>query len=508
MITNFAGSGTSLGDGGPATAASVPGPAYGVFDSSRNYYFAQSFGSPRIRKIDNSGIVITVAGNGTSGFSGDGGPATAAQFHQINGLASDLAGNLYVSDLQNYRIRKVDAISHIIRTIAGTGTTGTTGDGGPATAANVVPCGICVDTGGNLYFLDNFKVRKITTSGIITTVAGNGTGGITGFSGDGGAATAAQIGSGAGICVDDSGNLYFAGSGGWRIRKVNLTTGIISTIAGNGISGTYNGEGIHADSAQFTEFGICRDWIGNIYISDYGNHRIRKISTLGIMYTVAGNGAGGYSGDGGPATAAQINHPEGIAVDLCGNLYIADEVNNRIRKVTNPSIPSVSITTPTASAIGSTVTITASITGGCCASYSYLWMNKGVVFATTTAPSTTYTKTNGIDSITVKAVGCGDTTVSSVHVVLVDKTGTSPSPSKGGVTCYPNPVHSELVVDAGVAMQSVSVANLLGQVVYFGGCNGEKERVVDVRELPVGVYFVRVVFEDGSVGVERFVKNN
>lgn len=331
-ITNFAGGGTSLGDNGPATSAQVSYPCCGNFDVYGNYYFGQDFGSPRVRMIDTSGIIYTVAGNGMIGFSGDGGPATNARFNQINGITVDKTGNIFISDLQNYRIRKVDASTHIITTIAGNGTAGYSGEGGQATNASISPAMLCIDTGGTIYFHDANEpyIRKISAAGIITTFAGNG---INSCSGDGGPATDAAIGFGVGICTDSYGNLYIGSCDDAKIRKINKNTHVITLIAGTGLV-PYTVDEIPATAAQFGEFGICIDKIGNMYIADYGNQRIRRIDTFGIIHTVAGNGTAGYGGDGGAATSASIHYPEGVATDACGNLYIADEANSRIRKVT------------------------------------------------------------------------------------------------------------------------------------------------------------------------------
>lgn len=386
IITTIAGTGGSgfSGDGGLATSAQFQGPACGSFDSFGNYYFFHSFSSPRVRVIDANGIIHSVAGNGSSGFSGDGGLATSASFSHVNGIATDRRGNIFISDGGNYRIRMVNAVTHIVTTIAGTGSSGFSGDGGAATAAQIKPGGICTDTLGNIYFIDDFRIRKINISGVISTIAGTGAGGITGFSGDGGQATSAQIGSGIGICADGIGNVYFGGSGSTRIRKLILGTGIISTYGGNG-SGSYTGDAIHADSASFNEYGICIDLRGIIYISDYGNDRIRKIDTNRIISTIAGNGSLGYSGDGGMSTSAQINHAQGVAIDTCGNAHIADEGNNRIRKVwlsgvaaTSASSVSIAVSADTI-CTGMSITYTAAYSGGGSINTFYWYVNDTLV---------------------------------------------------------------------------------------------------------------------------------
>jgi hypothetical protein len=240
IITTFVGTGTggSPGDNGPATAASIPDPCGGIFDQNGNYYFNEEIGGQRVRKVDKTGIITTVAGNGSSGFSGDNGPATAAKLSSPFAVKYDPIGNLYISDNNNMRIRKVDIAMGIITTIAGSSSSGGFGgDNGPATAALLYgPEDICFDRAGNLYIADafNHRVRMVNTSGVITTVVGTGTAGSTG---DLGQATAAQIDHPSGLAIDDTGNLYIADYIDNYVRKVN-TVGIITTIAGNGI-GTY-----------------------------------------------------------------------------------------------------------------------------------------------------------------------------------------------------------------------------------------------------------------------------
>ncbi len=276
-------------------------------------------------------IISTIAGNGTAGYSGDGGPAASAELNSPSGVAVDFSGNIYIADYKNNRIRRVDA-SGVISTVAGKGTAGYSGDGGPASSAELsTPSGVAVDTSGNIYIADssNNCVRKVDASGVISTVAGNGT---AGYSGDGGPAVSAELSSPSGVAVDTSGNIYIADDKNNCIRKVDAS-GVISTVAGNGTGG-YSGDGGPASSAELSSpFGVAVDASGNIYIADDKNNRIRKVDASGVISTVAGNGTGGYSGDGGPATSAQLNSPSGLAVDSSGNIYIADTTNYRVREV-------------------------------------------------------------------------------------------------------------------------------------------------------------------------------
>ncbi len=313
----------------------LSGPLGVAVNRAGNLYIADS-GSNVIREVSSSGVMTTIAGSGKPGFAGDGGPASSAQLNNPNGLAVDAAGNVYIADTSNNRVRKVTS-SGVISTVAGTGTSGFSGDNGPATNAQLrSPASVTVDAAGNFYIADNFnRVRKVNSSGVISTVAGNGS---FGYTGDGVAATTAALNSPSGIAVDAAGNLYIADTSNNRVRKVVAASGAISTIAGNGTN-NFSGDGGPATSAQMNSpFGVTQDSSGNLYISDSGNNRIRKVTTSGIISTFAGNGASGFSGDGGLAASAQLSGPAGLAVDAAGNLYIADVNNNRIRKVTPAGI--------------------------------------------------------------------------------------------------------------------------------------------------------------------------
>jgi len=331
-ITTVAGNGQPgySGDGGPATAASLSGAVGVAVDAAGNLYIADT-SSNRIRKVTPGGTITTVAGNGGAVYSGDGGPATAASLNWPSGLAVDAAGNLYIADNHNHRIRKATA-GGTITTAAGNGQQGYSGDGGPATAASLnSPYAVAVDSAGNLYIVDsnNNRIRNESSVGTITTAAGNGQ---QGYSGDGGPATAASLGSPGGVAVDSAGNLYIADSSNLRIRKVT-SGGTITTLAGNGAQG-YSGDGGPATAASlWGPSCVAVDAAGNLYFADTWNSRIRKVALGGTITTVAGNGRMAYSGDGGPPTAAALNLPQGVAVDAASNLYISDYFNYRIRKV-------------------------------------------------------------------------------------------------------------------------------------------------------------------------------
>jgi trimeric autotransporter adhesin len=334
IISTVAGNGVGGygGDLGPATLANLSSPWAVALDSAGNLYIADS-ANCCIRKVNKStGIITTVAGNTTAGFSGDSGPAISAELSDPVGIALDSAGNLFIADNNNNRIRKVTAGTGIITTVAGIGTGGYNGDGVPATTAELNnPTGIALDSAGNLYIVDasNNRIREVNIgTGIISTTAGTGTGG---YNGDYVLATSAELNNPNGLAFDSAGNLYIAEYFNNRVRKVD-TGGIITTVTGNG-TGSYNGDSIAATTAElFNPTGVALDSSGNLYIADQANHRIREVNNgTGLITTVAGTGTGAYNGDDITATLAELNSPVGIALDSSDKLYIADRNNNRIR---------------------------------------------------------------------------------------------------------------------------------------------------------------------------------
>lgn len=333
-IKTIAGGAVSgLGEGGPATNAHLGTPSGICLDFAGNIYFSDQ-NDCRIRKIDHSGIITTVAGCGPpGGYTGDGGPADSAKIYWPEGLTVDKRGIIYIADNFNNVIRMVK--EGFIYTIAGTGLIGfDTVDNIPATNANLWhPADVGVDNMGNVYFIDqaNQFAKKIDTNGILTTVAGTGT---AGFSGDGGPGTAAQLNWPEGIGVDTCGNVYIADLYNSRIRRVDAITGIITTVAGSGTAGPAAGDGGPAtDAVLWQASAVGLDHSGNIYITDLSNSRIRKVDQFGIITTVAGDSVYGFGGDGGLATNASLNHPQGVTADDSGNVYIADYENYRIRQV-------------------------------------------------------------------------------------------------------------------------------------------------------------------------------
>jgi sugar lactone lactonase YvrE len=321
-------------------------PSAIVYDSIGNLYIADT-ADHLIRKLDTTGTLTTVAGTGIQGFSGDNGLATAAQLDSPQGLALDANNNLYIADTHNHRIRKLYLNTGQITTIAGTGIQGFSGDNGSATTAHLnLPTALALDTANNLYIADsaNHRIRKLNLStGQITTIAGNGT---QGFSGDNGPAITASIDSPTGLALDTANNLYLADTHNHRIRRIDSSTGLITTIAGTGTQG-FSGETAQATNATLAlPHGLTIDASGNLYVADTSNHRIRRIdSSTGLITTVAGTGTQGFSGDNGPAIAATLDSPHATNLSSTNLVTFADTSNQRIRQLTDQPAPTTTIQT-------------------------------------------------------------------------------------------------------------------------------------------------------------------
>ena len=375
IITTYAGNGiadTLYGNGGPATAGSVASPSGLNFDDTGNLLICQVNLVRKVNKLTN--IISTIAGadtaNGAScgGTGGDGCLAITASITTPEAICVDSADNYYIDDAWYSEIRKVTIATGIIDTFAGDRNVGSSGDGGPAKNAELgQPKGVCFDTGKHfLYISDelNNRVRKVNMlTDTISTFAGTG---VNGYSGDGGPAINAEFSHVYGICIDNANNLYICDRNNARIRKVDAATGIVTTIVGNGTTG-YSGDGGLATNAMInTPAALCFDKCGNLYFSEYNGQRVRRVDGVtGVITTIAGNGTIGYSGDSGLAVNAQFNGPFGVAIDSSGNLFISDQENNRVRKVTifNPII-NISITPGDTLCFGTPVRMYALFAGG------------------------------------------------------------------------------------------------------------------------------------------------
>jgi hypothetical protein len=348
VIGTVAGTGAVgyTGDNGAATSATLASPSAVAYDGAGNLYIADAQNNVVRLVSKTTGIITTVAGTGAEGFAGDNGAATSAVLDTPTGVAIDSSGNIYIADSHNHRIRKVSGGT--ITTVAGNGTPGFAGDTGAATAASLwLPSAIAVDGAGNLYIADtnNQRIRKVTGT-TITTIAGNGD---ELYAGDGAAATSASLDLPSGVAVDSSGKVYIADRHNQRVRVVD-GSGNISTLAGSGavtFSGGFSGDGSSGTAAMLAKpTGVAIDLAGNIYIADTDNQRIRQLSG-GLIATVAGSGDQGFSGDGGSPTSAILNSPKSVAPDASSNFAIADKLNERVRATSSSNLTVNLITTMT-----------------------------------------------------------------------------------------------------------------------------------------------------------------
>ncbi|MBS1584436.1 MAG: T9SS type A sorting domain-containing protein [Bacteroidetes bacterium] len=424
-------------------------------------------------------IITTIAGNGTAGNTGDGEQATLANISTPIGGAFDRHGNYYFVSANT--IRKIDH-SGTISTVAGTGIPGFSGDNGPATLCELHgPQAVTTDSTGNLFIADaiNNRIRKIDiASGIITTIAGTG---VAGYNGDSIASGTASLYDPLDLCLDKYGNIYIADHANNRVRKIDAT-GIIHTIAGTG-SGGYNGDGGDADTSEIHgAMGVYCDQSGSIYIAE-GFARLRMIDTLGKIHTVAGTGTGGYSGDGGLAVNAMV-HSEKVSRDRWGNIYTSEGNNNVVRRIdTNGIITTVAGT---------------GMTG----------YNGDSILATAAQVS---------DPAGLVADSCGNLFIADAHNNRIRKISFNPdcsmdnttlissAPAKSKIELSPNPIQNELTITAGSNIKELAIINAMGQRVLWQSCNGMKQ-TVQTGGLSVGVYFVVVRDEHGEVWRGRFVK--
>lgn len=335
-ITTFAGGGlcTYSGNNGPATSAGIAGPGSITGDNAGNIYVSE-LESFAVRKIAPSGTITTYAGTGIGGYSSDGGAASSASLLATGGIYADKWGNIYITD-GGRKIRKV-APTGIIETFAGNWSGSFSGDGGPAIAAGIQVRAITADTAGNILLAGGQRIRKVDASGNISTIAGTG---VLGFSGDGGPATNAQFGYINQMFVDKDNNIYFCDEYNHRIRRIDAN-GIITTIAGAGY-GTYGGDGVAATSTKIRgPEGVYMDSCGNLYFSEAEGSAIRIVNRAGFIYTLAGTGEYGFAGDGGPARTAVLNVPQDLFISANHDLYFSDYMNCRVRKIALPRCDSL-----------------------------------------------------------------------------------------------------------------------------------------------------------------------
>ncbi len=333
-INTVAGNGSTstptLTSGVPPQGVVLDYPSGVYEDPSGNVFVADTYNCLARELVEATDLVNFFAGTGACGYNGDSILATAAELNKTYGVARDSSGNIYIADTLNERVRMVSP-SGTITTFAGTGTAGFSGDGGPATSAELdYPYGVAVDNQNNVYIADyyNFRIRKVS-NGTITTFAGNGT---YGYLGDGDPATTAEFRYPESVATDAAGNLYIADTYNCVIREVSAATGIINTVAGTGTC-NFSGDGPAIQNNLDLPSGVWSDANGNLFIADTNNHRIRWVDLSGNMTTVAGDGTGGYAGDGGPAFNAELYYPSGVAQDAAGDILVADQYNFRVRKI-------------------------------------------------------------------------------------------------------------------------------------------------------------------------------
>ena len=524
------------GDGGPAMDATMTSPCGLAVDTSGHLYFSD-IGNGRIRMVDlNTGLISNYAASGIAGYSGDGGPATAAQISTPEGLACDAAGNLYICDADNNRLRKVTASTGVMSTFAGQN--GMFGDGVAASSEISTPSNIATDAAGNIYIADfeNNRIRKVTVStGMISTVAGSGIAGYqNGFSGDGGPATAATIYGPNAVAVDNAGNMYISDGNNQRIRKVNAA-GIITTIAGTGTNG-YSGDGGPATAAKiYAPAGLAADNAGNVYFADQGNSRIRKISAAGTITTVAGTGTAGFSGDGAPATIAKIRFPSDVALDGMGNLYIADAYNNRVRKVDTLGLISTVVGTGIAGFAGdggpANVALINIPSGIKADSVGNLFISDGInqrirqinvstgTISTLAGNGTAGFSGDGGPAIAAKLnypSGVAPDLFGNLYIAdgsnfRVRKVNlTLAVPDLNGrnilsdANVFPNPATTEITI-SNAPNSTVTLFDMSGRQVKKAGIRSSKE-TININDLPAGIYLVHVAGEHGSKKNIKIVK--
>lgn len=416
-------------------------------------------------------IVTTVVGTGIAGYAGDNAPAIAAQLKRPVSIAFDTAGNMYIAEAGNNRIRKVNTAG-IITTIAGTGTAAWAGDNGPATAANIEPVSIATDSAGNVYIAEVARIRKIDAAGIITTIAGVG---IAGFNTDSIPATGARINNPHLGFVDATGALFFADSYNHRIRKIDAS-GTITTVVGIGISGSA-GDGGPATAANLgTPFFLSRNANNELLIPDMGARRVRKVDVAGIIDAFAGTGGGGNGGDGGPAVTATVGTCIGAACDDSGNVYVTSTGTNTVRKVDASGI---------ITRIAGTGTMSYSGDNGPALLAEFNYVNQVV-----------------IHKGDIYVVDMYNNRIRKIATGTVGVTTTNYSP--GNISLYPNPATDNLTIQAGTVINNVVVTDIAGRAVasYGNTVTPSNQINISLKNVPPGLYQVSV----NDVHAGQFIK--
>lgn len=501
-----------FGDNGPAYLSVMYNPSDVTVDRINNVYISD-MSNNHVRRIDAvTGLITTVAGVGagfgSGDFGGDNALAVNALLDQPEGIALDTSYNLYICDYNNARIRKVTYTTGIISTIAGTGSNVYNGDNIPALSAQISPKSLALDAAGNIYFCDYLsnRIRKITLStGLVTTIAGDGT---YGFFGDNGPAISAQFRGPAGIAIDTSGNIFIADKLNNRIRKIDAISGIITTIVGTATPGS-TGDNGPASAAQLNQpVCVSIDAAGNLLIADKNNYKIRKVdAATGIITTVAGNGTGGFSGDGGLATNAGIGPITGVTFDHSGNLFLADAVS-RVRSVCNVVTPTASISaTPSGSITsGTSVTFTATPVNAGVAPIFH-WTKNGATVGTN---SSTYIDNALQNNDTIKCylytynTCTGYDTIYTNTITMAVTTGIS-SIAGSSLHVYPNPTNDVLHIDNIQAGAAYHIVNMIGATVQQGTLS-TTNNTVSLQKQPAGIYILQLTNKTGQQEVLRIVK--
>jgi sugar lactone lactonase YvrE len=516
IVYTLAGNGTAgyTGDGsfavnGEISTSALPNLSVvvtGLYrDGLGNLYITDGQNN-RIRKVNANGTISTIIGNGTAGYTGDGAAASSAKINTPSGIVIDASGNIYISDMNNQVIRKINTAG-TISTFAGNGTAGFSGDAVAATAAKLnYPLGLAIDGSGNLYISDctNNRIRMVNTSGTISTVVGGGS-----SLGDGGAATSAQLFNPAALTFDASGNMYIADLDHERVRKVN-TAGIISTFAGNGTAG-FSGDGGAATSAMIASpTGLSFDASGNLYIADATNMRVRKVNTSGTISTFAGTGTTGFSGDGGVPTSANMNSPLGVCTDASGNLYIADggtkirEVSAKCPANAGPNVSDVQTCTSWSVQVGtpavtnmnyswSPATATHYTLASTSAAQPTVTFNATVtpapIFTVTVSYSLCTTSTSTVQVTPVKLACPGCCRLAATGIATANQTAST-------FVVYPNPASGQVTLSLYDKAAYIRVVDMQGRLVFEIKDIDAQEFILDITKYNKGIYFISTKMGD------------